>query len=320
MRQNEGTVITDRGGGRQRADPARVLPHHRADRGARRAAARRSGQPRRREQHDAARRDHADAADQRRVPGVGGRPRRAVGAAEPRRRHRGHACSIARARTRSRPARCTRSTTRSTRRPAPCACARCSTTPTSALFPNQFVNTRVLVTTLRGVDHGAVVGDPARRREGVRVRARGRARARRAGGGGRERRRAHQVQGLAPGAQVANSSFEKLREGVRSGSRTAARRAGGGGIVSPSRPFILRPVATSLLMVGDPARRARRVHAAAGLGAAAGRLPDDPGADVLSGREPGGHLDHGDRAARAPVRPDPGAAPDDLDERRRASR
>ena len=44
------------------------------------------------------------------------------------------------------------------------------------------------------------------------------------------------------------------------------------------------------------------------------RLPDDPGADLLSGGEPGSHVDHGDGAARGPTRRDPRPAADDLDQ------
>ena len=84
-----------------------------------------------------------------------------------------------------------------------------------------------------------------------------------------------------------------------------------------SRPFILRPVATSLLMVAILLAGHRRLSAAAGLGAAAGRLPDDPGRHVLSGREPGRDGVVGHRAARAPVRPDAGPEADDVDQLRR---
>ena len=45
-----------------------------------------------------------------------------------------------------------------------------------------------------------------------------------------------------------------------------------------------------------------------------GRLSDDPGADLLSRRQPGGHDLGGDRAARAAVRRDAGPEPDDLGE------
>src|SRR3712207_6623842 len=58
----------------------------------------------------------------------------------------------------------------------------------------------------------------------------------------------------------------------------------------------------------------RRVPAAARLGPAGGRLPDDPGHDVLPRRESGrdGDVCHG--AARAAVRPDAWAQADDVDE------
>src|SRR4051812_968746 len=63
--------------------------------------------------------------------------------------------------------------------------------------------------------------------------------------------------------------------------------------------------------------RVRRLSRAADLGAAAGRLPYDPGLHVLSRRKPGsdGLLRHG--AARTPVRPDARAQADAVDELRR---
>ena len=54
--------------------------------------------------------------------------------------------------------------------------------------------------------------------------------------------------------------------------------------MSPSRPFILRPVATSLLMVAILLAGFVGYSAAAGFGAAAGRLPHHSGADVLPRR------------------------------------
>ena len=90
--------------------------------------------------------------------------------------------------------------------------------------------------------------------------------------------------------------------------------------MNPSRAFILRPVATSLLMVAVLLAGVVALPAAAGLGAAGGRLPDDPGRDVLPGRQPRRDGVVGDRAARAAVRPDAGAAADDVDELRRAAR
>src|SRR2546425_9690354 len=64
----------------------------------------------------------------------------------------------------------------------------------------------------------------------------------------------------------------------------------------------------------DPARRRDRLPAAAALGASRGGLPDDPGRDLLSRREPRrcDLLDH--RAARAPVRADARAEADVLDQ------
>ena len=87
--------------------------------------------------------------------------------------------------------------------------------------------------------------------------------------------------------------------------------------MSPSRPFILRPVATSLLMAAILLAGIVAYFAVAGFGAAAGRLPDHPGGHLLSRRQPGRDGDHRHGAAGAPVRPDAGAEPDDLDQRRR---
>ena len=84
--------------------------------------------------------------------------------------------------------------------------------------------------------------------------------------------------------------------------------------MNPSRLFINLPVATSLLMVAILLSRPVRVQIPAAVLAAGGRLSDHPGADLLSGREPGGHdlLGHG--AARAAVRPDARSQSDDLGE------
>ena len=56
--------------------------------------------------------------------------------------------------------------------------------------------------------------------------------------------------------------------------------------MSPSRPFILRPVATSLLMVGVLLAGPVGLQAAAHFRAAGSGLPHHSGADVLSRREP----------------------------------
>ena len=84
--------------------------------------------------------------------------------------------------------------------------------------------------------------------------------------------------------------------------------------MNPSRIFIERPVATSLLMVAIMLVGRDRLPVPAAVGPAAGRLSDHPRADALSRRQPRGHdlVDH--RAARAPVRPDAGPEPDDVDQ------
>jgi hypothetical protein len=60
-----------------------------------------------------------------------------------------------------------------------------------------------------------------------------------------------QVDGINPGDVVANSSFDKLQDNVAvvvSNNACPGQHEREQGAVSPSRPFILRPVATSLLM------------------------------------------------------------------------
>ncbi len=84
--------------------------------------------------------------------------------------------------------------------------------------------------------------------------------------------------------------------------------------MSPSRPFILRPVATSLLMVaillaGWVAYLQLPVSALPQVD-----YPTIQVHDVLSGREPGGDGIVGDGAAGAAVRTDSGTDPDDVDE------
>ena len=54
----------------------------------------------------------------------------------------------------------------------------------------------------------------------------------------------------------------------------------------PSRPFILRPVATTLLMIALLLAGVLGLSLPAAVGAARGRLPDDPGAHAVSRREP----------------------------------
>jgi multidrug efflux pump len=87
--------------------------------------------------------------------------------------------------------------------------------------------------------------------------------------------------------------------------------------MNPSRPFILRPVATALLMVALFLAGGVALLPAAGVGAAGGGLSHHPGADLLSRREPGRGGVGGDRAAGAAVRRGRGTEPDDVDQRRR---
>ena len=116
------------------------------------------------------------------------------------------------------------------------------------------------------------------------------------------------------GARTAASGSGRARA---EGQRRPAADALEARAMNPSRLFILRPVATSLLMVAILLVGHRRLPRAAAVGAAGGRLPDDPGRHALSGREPGRDdlVDH--RAARAPVRPDAGPEADVVDELRR---
>ena len=65
---------------------------------------------------------------------------------------------------------------------------------------------------------------------------------------------------------------------------------------------------------GDHAGRHRRLSVSAALGLARGRLSDDPGADLLSRRQPRCDDLVGDGAARSAVRPDAGPQPDVVDQ------
>ncbi len=84
--------------------------------------------------------------------------------------------------------------------------------------------------------------------------------------------------------------------------------------MSPSRPFILRPVAHHAADGRHSAGRHRRLPFPAGFRVAGGRLPDHPGADLLSRRQPGGDDLVGHRAAGGAVRPDAEPEPDVLDQ------
>ena len=87
--------------------------------------------------------------------------------------------------------------------------------------------------------------------------------------------------------------------------------------VSPSRTFILRPVATTLLMVGILLAGLLSYKAASGFGIAGSGLPDHPGDHHLSGRESGRDGFVGYSAAGTPIRPGPRPAADDFHQLRR---
>ncbi len=137
-----------------------------------------------------------------------------------------------------------------------------------SLFPNQFVNIRLPEHAARS-DAGSFVGDPAQRTNRVLVcdskqhsahanrEARSDGRRHDAGGGNQSRRHCRQQQLRQIAGQSHSVGRERFRqarpilsidpiasiESAFPTSQTRERRA-----LSPSRPFILRPVATSLLM------------------------------------------------------------------------
>ena len=120
------------------------------------------------------------------------------------------------------------------------------------------------------------------RRVAVRLRAPLRARARRPRA---HRPRAHRVR--AAGGRRAHEHLAPVHPAAR---RDGAADGGAAAVGHPGLP------------------------AAAGLGAAAGRLPDDPHHHLLSGRQPGGDDQRGHGAARAAVRSDAGPGPDVVDQ------
>ena len=126
-----------------------------------------------------------------------------------------------------------------------------------------------------------------------------------------------------PTTTRAAATGRRIKKGDGSSRRAAATSEGGGnfkkgqggGARSESLPD-LHPAAGG--DVADDGRRGagrcRCFPATAGLGAAAGRLPDHAGPDVLPRREPGGGdvFDH--RAARKAVRAGAGTDADDVDQ------
>ena len=181
-----------------------------------------------------------------------------------------------------------------------------------ALFPNQFVNAQLLVDTHKGVtllpnnaiqrnDNGTFVylvqPNQTVALKTITV--------------GTNDGNVSEVQDLQPGAVVAADSFNRLSDGAKIAIRPTASEAKPASpnqiaAVSPSRPFILRPVATSLLMAAILLSGAVAYKQLGHFRAAAGGLSDDPGGDILSGRESGCHGFGDHRAAGTAVRTMPG--------------
>ena len=113
---------------------------------------------------------------------------------------------------------------------------------------------------------------------------------------------------IPAGASPAGPSADRPTAG-RPKARDAARPRGTDESVAAVHSAAGRDLAAD---GGHPAGGHRGLPAAAGFGAAAGGLPDHPGADVLSRREPGGDGVVGHRAAGAPVRPGARPEADDL--------
>ena len=138
-----------------------------------------------------------------------------------------------------------------------------------ALFPNQFVNARLLVDTIQARDHRAVGGDPTRAAEDVRVRrdaGQHRGVARRHGvddRGRRDRRcqRACRRRGRRHRRRRPAAAWRECRGPVR-GSQAAARAA------SEPVTSVHPPAGRDVAAHGRPAARRRgRVPAVAGVGA-----------------------------------------------------
>ena len=128
-----------------------------------------------------------------------------------------------------------------------------------------------------------------------------------------------QQAGSTAGERVVVSGQYRLQAGTQVDANAPPTPGAGGRrrLMNISEPFIRRPIATSLLMVGARAARHRGVSAAAGRAAAAGRLPDHQRVGAASRREPGHHGGDRRRAARAPVRADRRRHADDLDQHAR---
>ena len=123
-----------------------------------------------------------------------------------------------------------------------------------ALFPNQFVNARLLVAEKQGVTlvPTATVQRNSQTTYVYVVNSDSTVTVRNVTTGTTEGDQTEITSGLAPGEVVVMTGVDKLQEGSKVNAHIDGRRQPEGICVemSPSRTFILRPVATSLLMAG----------------------------------------------------------------------
>ncbi len=192
-----------------------------------------------------------------------------------------------------------------------------------SLFPNQFVNVRMLL----NVDHGAIVIPTSAIEHGQDgtfvyvIKADNTVTARPVTLGSTEGERVEVAKGLAEGERVVVDGADRLKEGARWRSKgrrvpvmaepaasppgnTASARAAAATAAHSREPLphLHTPAGRDdAADGGDPDRRFRGVRVPAPVGAARGGLSDDPDADVLSRRQSRCHHLGGYRAAGAPA-------------------
>ena len=224
------------------------------------------------------------------------------------------------------------------------------------LFPNQFVNIKLLVDTL----HNTVLVPTAAIQRGAPgtfvyiVKPNNTVAVQKVTLGPGDGQRVAVLSGLQAGDEVVDDGADRLKDGAKitvappAGSAAAAQSARRRGRPArpppPARPARLRPRNKPPPRIpgiagigeaapappanepvaplypapggddaadgGDHAGRLVRLPLSAAVGVAGGRLPDDPGADLLSRRQPGCDDLVGHRPARSAVRADAGAEPD----------
>ncbi len=221
------------------------------------------------------------------------------------------------------------------------------------LFPNQFVNAKLLVRTLRNVN---LIPTAAIQRNSQAafvfvINPNNTVQTRNVTVATTEANTAA-VTGVNPGEKLVTDGFDKLEDGTKISVRPPARGPNQLGSAearqeAQQNPSTQGAAATNLNPSQGKARRGRRtrgkssepfapIHSqadcdividardfagrnrglqtAAGVGSARSGLPHDAGGDLLSGREPGRDGFRGDRAARAAVRTGSGIESDDFDE------